>query len=330
MKGIRTKLTGMIFFLILIIQLSTVAFVQTQNTLQDQNSDINSPTYRFGQGSHTIVDNTYAPTRYEYFPETIEDSIQPEIESENKLIYSPEKRDLTVQGIDTEIQTMPTIMKGVLTEPTVNSYILRGNTINVIGVLQGIIPGDYWSGETVWLFYNVTESQFTASPGTYETPQYQVGSAVTNIQGEFTIQLITSTLSIDSFSKLGEITLLAWFYGNPGMGRGEGSPGDVNVFYFGQIKLDVIIDVTNPGASYSYNTRILFDNDTVIDPTGTDYHLKVDWSADGIHIDINRTFTSNQDLYTNTAPGPTVETATYEAYYDINQLGYNFFTEEGT
>ncbi|MCG3223480.1 MAG: hypothetical protein H7647_03370, partial [Candidatus Heimdallarchaeota archaeon] len=325
MKSIRTKLTGMIFFLILIIQLSTVAFVQTQSILQEQNDKINSPTYIFGQGTHTIVDNTNAQTRYEYFPEIVDEIIQQE-ESE-KTIYSPRTSELSIQGVDTEIQTMPTIMKGVL--ETVNSYVVRGNTINVIGVLQGIVSGDYWSGETVWLFYNVTESQFTASPGTYETPQYQVGSAVTNTQGEFTIQLTTSALSIDPFSKIGEITLLAWFYGNPGMGRGTGSPGDVNVFYFGQIKVDVTVDVTNPSASYSFNTRILFDNDTIIDPTGTEYTLKIDWLLDGIHFENNRTFSSTQDLYSNTAP-VLVDDVTYEAYYDIDQLGYNFFTDEGT
>ena len=328
MKSIRTKLIGITFFLILLVQLSTVAFVQTQSTLQDQNGEINSPTYRFGQGSHTIVADINTPTRYEYFPETVDETIQQETESE-KVIYSPRTSELSVHGVNTEIQTMPTIMKSI-TNPAPSSYIFRDTTISVTGVLRGIVQGDNWGGETVWLFYNVTESQFISSPATYETPQYQVGSGITNGAGIFSIDLTTSSLSIDAFSKVGEITLLAWFYGNPGMGRGAGSPGDVNVFYYGQIKLEVIIDVTNPSASYSYNTRILFDNDTVIDPTGTDYHLKVDWSADGTHIDTNRTFSSNQDLYTNTAPGPAVETVTYEAYYNINQLGYNFFTEEGT
>ncbi len=329
MKSLRIKLIGIIFFLTLIMQMSTAVLVQTQNDLDSQNCEIRSPTYRFGQGSQTIVDNTYALTRYEHFPDIVEDFVQPELESENKVIYSPKNSDLTVQGVDTEIQTVPTIMKSI-TSPAPSEYIFRDTLINVEGVLQGIIVGDYWDGETVWLYYNVTESQFIGSPATYETAQYRVGSAVTNALGQFSIALTTSALSIDSFSKIGEITLLAWFYGNPGMGRGAGSPGDVNVFYFGQIKLEVIIDVTNPSASYSYNTRILFDNDTVIDPTGTDYHLKVDWSVDGTHIDTNRTFSSNQDLYTNTAPGPAVETATYEAFYNINQLGYNFFTEEGT
>jgi hypothetical protein len=328
MKSIKTKLTGMIFFLILIMQMSTAVIVQTQNTLDNQNCEINSPNYIFGQGSQTIVDNTYAPTRYEYFPDIAEDSVQPEIESENKIIYSPKNSDLTVQGVDTEIQTMPTIMKSI-TSPTPSAYIFRDTLINVEGVLQGIVVGDYWNGETVWLFYNVTESQFIASPATYETPQYQVGSASTNALGQFSIALTTSALSIDPFSKIGEITLLAWFYGNPGMGRGAGSPGDVNVFYFGQIKLDVTVDVTNPSASYSFNTRILFDNDTVIDPTGTEYTLKVNWDADGTHIDTNRTFASNQDLYTNTAP-VLVDGVTYEAYYDISQLGFNFFADEGT
>ncbi|MHA1347129.1 MAG: DUF4129 domain-containing protein [Candidatus Heimdallarchaeaceae archaeon] len=327
MKSLRTKLTGFILFLTLIIQMSSVALVQTQTTSDYQNCQIKSPSYIFGQGSHSIDDRTYAPTRYEYFPNIIEDAVQPEIESENKLIYSPKNSDLTVQGVDTEIQTMPTIMKSVTT-PLPSEYIFRNTTINVEGVLQGIVIGDYWDGETVWLFYNVTESQFISSPATYETAQYQVGSAVTNALGQFTIQLTTSSLSLDSFSKIGEITLLAWFYGNPGMGRGEGSPGSVDVFYYGQIKLDVILDVTNPGTSYSFNTRVLFDNDTVIDPTGTDYHLKIAWSLEGIHTDANRTFSSNQDLYTNTAPAA-VETVTYEAYYDLNQLGYNFFTEEG-
>ncbi|MHA1551373.1 MAG: DUF4129 domain-containing protein [Candidatus Heimdallarchaeaceae archaeon] len=325
MKSIRTKLTGMIFFLILIIQLSTVAFVQTQSTLQEQIDEINSPTYIFGQGSHTIVDNINAPTRYEYFPEIEDETILQE-ESE-KPIYSPRTSELTIDGVDTEIQNMPSIMKSI-TNPASNSYIFRNTTVNVSGRLQGIVVGDFWGGETVWLFYNVTESQFIASPATYENPQYQVGSGITNSAGIFSIDLTTSALSIEAFSKLGEITLLSWFYGNPGLGRGAGSPGDVNVFYYGQIKLDVTVDVTNPSASYSFNTRVLFDNDTVIDPTGTDYHLKVDWTA-STHFDANRTFTSNQDLYTNTAP-VLVDDVTYEAYYDITQLGFNFFADEGT
>ncbi len=329
MKSLRTKLTGIAFFLILIMQVSTVVLVQTQNTSDSQSSGISSPTYIFGQGSQTIVDNTYAPTRYEYFPDIQDDTVPQEIESENKIIYSPKNSDLTVQGVDTEIQTMPTIMKSI-TSPATNDYILRDTLINVEGVLQGIVVGDYWDGETVWLFYNVTESQFIGSPATYETPQYQVGSASTNALGEFIIPLTTSALSIDAFSKVGEITLLAWFYGNPGMGRGAGSPGDVNVFYFGQIKLVVTVDVTNPSASYSFNTRVLFDNDTVIDPTGTQYTLSVYWETAGYHFNANRTFSSNQDLYTNTAPGPSTETVTYTGIYDINQLGFNFFTDHGT
>ena len=86
MKSLRTKLTGIIFFLILIMQISTVVSVHTQNTLDNQNCGIGSPTYIFGQGPQTIVDNTYAPTRYEYFPVIVEDSVLPEIESENKMI----------------------------------------------------------------------------------------------------------------------------------------------------------------------------------------------------------------------------------------------------
>ncbi|MBY9001190.1 MAG: DUF4129 domain-containing protein [Candidatus Heimdallarchaeota archaeon] len=329
MKSLRTKLVGVILFLTIIMQMSTVALAQTQSVLENSLNNSGSPTYRFGQSSIDILNNKNHPTRYEYYPEIITDTEKQEVETENKLIYSPATLDLSVHGVDTEIQTMPAIMKSI-TSPTPLSYILRDTTINVEGVLQGIVVGDYWGGETVWLFYNVTESQFTSSPATYETPQYQVGSATTNSQGQFTIALTTSALSIEPFSKVGEITLLAWFYGNPGMGRGAGSPGDVNVYYFGQIKLDVGVDVTNPLASYSFTTRVLFDNDTVIDTTGTAYTLKVDWSLDGNHFDANRTFTSNQDLYTNTAPGPGTEDVTYDAYYDITQLGYNFFTDEGT
>jgi hypothetical protein len=222
-------------------------------------------------------------------------------------------------------------IKLTLTDPTQN-WFYRGATVTIAGKLWSGVPGDYWGGENVYVFYNITQSQYEGNMIFYDgNPQYQVGIALTDsVTGDFSIDLITSDLTTNPFSKVGQINLLTYFKGNPGLGRGAGSPGAKNVTFYGQLKIDVVADVTNPGFSYSFTTEIQFDNDTVVTTATTQYNLDVTWTGDGTHFSGNRTFgVSNQNIYTNTAPGPGVDTVTYTAQYNTIPLSLGFFTEEG-
>ncbi|MEE9409536.1 MAG: hypothetical protein V3V41_01255, partial [Candidatus Heimdallarchaeota archaeon] len=96
------------------------------------------------------------------------------------------------------------------------SEAYRGDTVTVSGKLWSGVPGDYWKTEDVYLFYNVTQSQYIGNQVFYDgNPQYEVGSDTTNALGDFSINLITSDLTTDPFSSVGEINLLTWFNGNP-------------------------------------------------------------------------------------------------------------------
>jgi hypothetical protein len=248
--------------------------------------------------------------------------------SENPL--KPRTEDLTIITERIYSDENSDIKKD-LTDPTDGDWSFRGSTITVSGRLWSGVPGDNWDSETVTLFYNVTKSQYEGDPVTYNgNPQYEVNSTITDAAGIFTFQFTTSFLSANPFSKVGKINLLTWFDGNPSRGRGAGSPGQANVTYYGRLKLEVIDSVTNPGpASYSFTTQLLFDNNTVVSTQGTQYLLRVDWDTDGIHTNQNYTFAvTNQHVYSNTAP-ITVQSVTYEAWYNFAPLSYNFFVKQG-
>ncbi|MCG3255843.1 MAG: hypothetical protein KAU62_07135, partial [Candidatus Heimdallarchaeota archaeon] len=220
-----------------------------------------------------------------------------------------------------------------ITLPTPSSQYIRGTTITVTGVLTSGLPGDYWDGETVYLYYNITKATFEGNKLFYEgNPQYEVGSAITNSAGVFSIDLVTSDLSIDSFSKVGEITLLTWFRGSlTDPNRLEGSPGDVIVEIYGELEFSINPVVGNPNFPYSFTTQILFDNGTVLDPTGTSFDYIVDWSTyDPFDDSGTAVFASNQHIYSGIAPAAGTDSVTYDVDYDITQLPFSFFVRIGT
>jgi len=238
--------------------------------------------------------------------------------------------DLTITLIDSVYSLEPNLaVKQQLTIPP-DDKILRGELVRVQGQLWGGIPGRFWDGETVYLYYNITKEQYEGNQAFYfGNGQYEVGSAVTNSTGEFSIDLATSDLSSSPFSKVGQINLLTWFNGSSAE-RLAGSPGAKNVTFFGQMEFQTIASVTNPDNPYSFTTSILFDNGTTVQTSGTEYHLKIDWLSDAFDHEANHTFTaSNQHTYSATSPA-SVETVYYTALFDITQLGIDFFVENGS
>ncbi|MHA1407671.1 MAG: hypothetical protein ACTSSG_09880 [Candidatus Heimdallarchaeaceae archaeon] len=258
------------------------------------------------------------------FPPSTHSNEEIETVSTPDTIY-PISTNLTVYKKEENIS--PT-QKLSLSNPSDGDTFYRGDTITVTGKLWSGIPGDYWEGETVKLFYNVTKSQYENNTVFYEgNPQYYVGSDTTDSNGDFSISLKTSTLTANPFSRVGVINLLTWFDGNPSKGRGVGSPGGANVTFYGQLLIDVSYSVTNPGAGYTFTTQVIFDNTTQIVTNGTSYKLKIEWSTSGIHTETNYTFdATNTDTYFNTAPA-SVETVTYDSWYDFSSLSLNYFVK---
>jgi len=223
----------------------------------------------------------------------------------------------------------PSIKLSVIS-PSEGTELYRGQSITVYGQLRSAAPNDYWDGETVEIYYNLTEEQFKVDPDYYRGSDYYVTSVVTDSEGYFTATITTSTSTADFRSKMGNITIFTWFDGNPTLGRGSGSPGSSYVFIYGQLKFDVSYSVTNPGQPYSFTTRIRFDNGTLAPTSGTSYNLNITWLTDGLtDTAANYSFdASNVHTYSGTAP-VTVQTVRYEAYYDSTQLSLNFFVAEG-
>jgi len=242
----------------------------------------------------------------------------------------PLKKKLCISTFETSICSGSSRLKLSVSSPTEGTKLFRGNTISVSGVLRSAAPNDFWDGETVEIYYNLTEAEFKVDPDSYRSSNYYVTSVVTNSQGEFTATISTSTLSADFRSKVGNITIFTWFNGDPEKGRGSGSPGSSYVFVYGGLKTDVTYSVTNPNQPYSFTTQILFDNDTVVQTSGSQYNIKITWLTDN-RVDINGNFTfdaTNSHTYSNTSPS-TIQTVKYESYYDSSQLSLNFFVAVG-
>ena len=320
------KITGKIltiFLLFFIISSSVIAFIEignlvelnvtSKNHLQICNSQSQNELFRIIENDNPSVEDTDRDL---------------DIYTEEEYVFCyPESQEIRV--FEKPEFDKDTGIKLTLTDPSAN-WFYRGATVTIAGKLWSGVPGDEWDGEDVYVFYNITQSQYEGNMIFYDgNPQYEVGFDTTDSNGDFSIDLITSDLTTNPFSKVGQINLLTYFKGNSGLGRGAGSPGAKNVTFYGQLKIDVVADVTNPGASYSFTTEILFDNDTIVTTDTTQYNLDVSWSSSGSHFSGNRTFgVSNQDIYTNTAPG-SVETVTYIAQYNTVPLSLGFFTEEG-
>lgn len=208
---------------------------------------------------------------------------------------------------------------------------VRGTTITVEGRLWGGIEGREWNDETVYLYYNVTKSQYLANQAFYfGNGQYEVGSDLTDSGGLFSIDLVTSTLSSSPFSKVGDINILTWFNGSS-VERLAGTPGAKNITFFGQMDIQHVAVVTNPSSPYSFTTRIVFDNFTTVQTSGTSYYLNLDWSGIAYDHSATHVFTAlNNHVYSAIAPGPAEDTVVYLSTYDITQLGINYFVQNGT
>jgi len=245
--------------------------------------------------------------------------------SDNAL--KPHAGKLNVKLRNFDVGTIKTI-----TYPNPSDQFFRGDSFDVTGVLWSGIPGDYWVGETVYLYYNITKATYEGNKPFYDgNPDYEVGSAVTIAGGIFTITLDTSNLEIDPFSKVGEITLLTWYRGGTNPEWAEGSPGDVIVEFYGQLELDIDVVVSNPNNPYTFTTQVLYDNGSVVDTDGTNLDYDVDWTTySGSDDSGTAGFASNQHIYSNTAPGPGVDTVSYTADYDITQLPFSFFVRTGS
>ncbi len=246
-------------------------------------------------------------------------------ESTSSFIKSPTPLELITYSDKVSIKA--------INSPSEGTEYFRGASITVEGVLRSAAPNDYWDGETVEIYYNLTKDEFEIDPDLYRSSEHFLGTAITNSQGEFSFTISTSLSSADITSKTGEITIFSWFDGNPEKNRGAGSAGSTTVIVYGIVKLTVTKDVTNPNLPYSFTTKVLFDNNTAVSlADSTNYNLNITWEDAGTHTNANYSFTSNMHTYTNTAPA-TIQSVYYRAYYDTTQLGLSYFftnTEKNT
>ncbi len=228
---------------------------------------------------------------------------------------------------DPDLGTIKTI-----TNPIPSDQFFRGETFTVTGVLGTALPGDFWVGETVYLYYNITRATYEANKALYDgNPQFEVGSGVSGAGGIFNIDLDTSNSTIDPFSKVGDITLLTWYRGGTSPDWVEGSPGNVTVEFYGQLEFDVNAVVSNPNATYSFTTQIFYDNGTVVDVTGSNLDYDVNWVTYSTSDDSGTAvFASNQHIYSGTSPSIGTDTVIYSLDYDITQLPFSFFVKLGS
>ncbi|MCG3256654.1 MAG: hypothetical protein KAU62_11230, partial [Candidatus Heimdallarchaeota archaeon] len=228
---------------------------------------------------------------------------------------------------DPDLGTIKTI-----TNPDSSDQFFRGTTVTVTGVLWSGLPGGFWVGETVYLYYNITKTTYESNKAFYDgNSQYEVGSGVTVAGGIFNIDLVTSNSTIDPFSKVGDITLLTWYRGGTNPDWAEGSPGDVTVEFYGQLEFDVNAVVSNPNATYSFTTQILYDNGTIVDVGGTNLGYVVDWTTYSAYDDSGTdVFASNQHVFSDTSPSAGTDTVSYSIDYDITQLPFSFFVKLGS
>ncbi len=219
-----------------------------------------------------------------------------------------------------------------ITLPNPSDQFFRGDTITVTGVLGTALPGDFWVGETVYLYYNITRATYESNKALYDgNPQYEVGSGVSGAGGVFNIDLVTSNSTIDPFSKVGDVTLLTWYRGGTSPDWAEGSPGNVTVEFYGQLEFDVDAVVSNPNAPYSFTSQILYDNGTVVDVTGTNLDYDVNWITYSASDDSGTAvFASNQYIYSGISPSAGTDTVIYSIDYDITQLPFSFFVKLGS
>ncbi|MHA1199148.1 MAG: DUF4129 domain-containing protein [Candidatus Heimdallarchaeaceae archaeon] len=263
------------------------------------------------------------------------DTIPSETQVEETSLDSknPVYEHLTVTIRNTEENTLDPDLGGTdeLIAPIPADKIVRGTTVTVAGRLWGGITGRFWDNEMVYLYYNITESQYEGNQLFYfGNGQYEIGSDLTDSNGEFSIDLVTSDLTSSPFSKVGDINLLTWFNGSTAE-RLAGTPGAKNVTFFGQMDIQHVASVTNPNVLYSFITSIVFENGTIVQTSGTNYNLDINWQTDGSDHTGTHAFTIlHQHLYSDTAPGPSGENVYYSASYNINQLGINFFVENDT
>jgi hypothetical protein len=215
-------------------------------------------------------------------------------------------------------------IKKVVTNPKGGKEFYRGDTIYVSGILWDGVT--YWDGETVEIYYNVSQAQFLGDIAGYRASSYRIQDVVTNSTGGFEYSIVTSDLSIDTTSKVGDITIFTWFNGNYPEGRFAGSAGSAVVTVYGQVRLDVTPTVGNRDSPYSFYVELNFENGTIATTAGTNFNIKVEWIEAGeTHVDGVRTFSvSNDFLYTNTAP-VAISNVTCDVNYDITNLPfYNF------
>ena len=240
---------------------------------------------------------------------------------------SPIKGELIISNPKRSHHIESSVKKSV-DEPADYTEFHRGDIIDVSGKLWDGVT--YWSGETVEIYYNVTQAQFLGDISGYRSSNLRLTDVVTDSEGDFSYSIQTSNLSIDVTSKVGDITIFTWFNGNYPAGRYEGSPGDAIVTVYGQVKLDVTPTIGNRGSYYSFYVEINFENGTRAPTSGTNFNIKVEWTeAAETHVDGTRTFTASNDyLYENTAPNA-VSNVTCTTSYDITNLPFHNFKVYG-
>ncbi|MHA1955029.1 MAG: hypothetical protein ACW96U_13900, partial [Candidatus Heimdallarchaeaceae archaeon] len=253
-----------------------------------------------------------------------EDSLIDNLEEDNQIpsvkCTTPIMEELIIANPQRSFIQDSNVKKSV-SAPTDYTEFYRGDTIDISGKLWDGVT--FWDNEYVEIYYNITQAQFLSDIATYRASSYRIVDVLTDSQGDFFHSLITSDLSIDITSIVGDITIFTWFNGNYGEGRYEGSPGDAIVTVYGQVKLDVIPTVGNRDSPYSFYVELNFENGTRATTSGTNFNIKVEWiEAVETHVDGTRTFTGSNDfLYTNTAP-LAISNVTCDTSYDITNLPF--------
>ncbi|MCG3222326.1 MAG: hypothetical protein H7641_13185, partial [Candidatus Heimdallarchaeota archaeon] len=313
-----------IFTIIFVLGMLTSNILTVLPTSEESEDKLNSlnQSFEFLNNQDFLLNTQRSRTHSNYYYS--EDSLIDNLEEDNQIpsvkCTTPIMEELVIANPQRSNNQDSNVKKSV-SEPTDYTEFYRGDNIDISGKLWDGVT--FWDNENVEIYYNITQAQFLADIATYRASSYRIVDVLTDSLGDFSYSLLTSDLSIDMTSKVGDITIFTWFNGNYPEGRYEGSAGFAIATVYGQVRLDVIPTVGNRDSPYSFYIELNFENGTQATTAGTNFNIKVEWVEAGeTHVDGIRTFAGSNDfLYANTAP-VAISNVTCDTSYDLTNLPF--------
>ncbi len=156
-----------------------------------------------------------------------------------------------------------------------SATIVRGNDIIISGLLW-TGPYDRWSDETVYLYWNISSTEFEniltslgSGARTYLDSNYLLTSDITDANGQYDFILPTDLQEGNTQSKLGTHDFVVYFWGNPSLGREAGIAGSGSITLIGEMSFSVVMDTpakisASSSATYQFTAKLNFDNGTPV------------------------------------------------------------------